>query len=346
MRGYSFYNGSPRGARESGSALQRDSVGGMRGMVFAAGLGTRLKPLTDVLPKPAVPLLNRPLASYSLERLAALGVEEVAINTHHLGEAVVRELSPHVPDGMSARFVHEPVLLGTGGGLRHAMGDGAMRDGAMAGGDEVVVMNGDILFWPDLEGAIALHRRLDAIATVVLREDPRARQLGALEIDGDGRVRRMLGKPVEVEEPLRELMFTGVHVLSARALAELPEEGCIIRKSYRRWIDSGEMVAGFVDTGSWRDLGTPAEYLRASVEMLRGQLRWPGRAGVAIDPRAGVRDARLSDVVVGAGARIDPGVQLERAIVWPDTHVGEDASDVILAPHARVFAGAPPVLRS
>lgn len=304
----------------------------MRGMVFAAGLGTRLRPLTDELPKPVVPLLNRPLASYSLERLAALGVEEVAINTHHLSEAVVRELSPHVPDGMRARFVHEAVLLGTGGGLRNAMAGVA---------DEVVVMNGDILFWPDLEGAIALHRRLDAIATVVLREDPRARQLGALEIDGEHRVRRMLGKPAEVDGRLRELMFTGVHVLSARALAELPEEGCIIRKSYRRWIDEGETVAGFVDEGSWRDLGTPAEYLRASVEMLRGELRWPGRAGVAVDPSARVHDARLSDVVVGAGARIDPGVQLERAIVWPDTHVGEDASDVILAPHARVFAGGP-----
>src|SRR5690606_19356750 len=104
------------------------------------------------------------------------------------------------------------------------------------------------------------------------------------------------------------------------------------------WIDSGETVAGFVDEGSWRDLGTPAEYLRASVQMLRGELRWPGKAGAA-DAGATVGEgARLREVVLGRGARIEPGVRLERVIVWPGTHVREDATDAILAPHARVPA--------
>lgn len=304
----------------------------MLGMVFAAGLGTRLRPLTNVLPKPAVPLLNRPLASYSLERLAALGITRVAINTHHLAEAVVAAMAPHVPSGADVRFVHEPALLGTGGGLRNAWAQ-------LGPGEPIVVMNGDILFWPDLEGALALHRELDAIATVVLRPDPRARRLGALEIDPEGRVRRLLGSP-DFDAPLRELMFTGVHVLGPRAFADLPEEGCIIRRSYRRWIDGGEVVGGFVDASPWRDLGTPAEYLRASLDLSRGDLRWPGvePLGVRIGEGAEVEGARLSEVVVGAGARIDPGVTLERVIVWPDTRVREDASDAILAPHARVAA--------
>lgn len=312
----------------------------MLGVVFAAGLGTRLRPLTEVLPKPAVPLLNRPLASFSLERLAALGIHRVALNTHHLGDAVAREVGRHVPSGMDARFVHEPALLGTGGGLRNALE-------ALGGADdEIVVMNGDILFWPDLEGALALHRKLDTMATVVLRPDPRARQLGALEIEAEGRVRRMLGKPEHVELSLRELMFTGVHVLSPRAVRDLPKEGCIIRTSYRRWIDDGEVVAGFVDESPWRDLGTPAEYLRASVELVRGELPWPsfvppGRALVGEGAVIG-EGVTPVDAVIGADARIDAGVRLERAIVWPGAHVREDAVDAIVAPHAVVRLGAAP----
>ncbi len=303
----------------------------MLGMVFAAGLGTRLRPLTDVLPKPAVPLLNRPLASYSLERLAAFGVRRVALNTHHLAQAATEALSAALPASLEARFVHEPTLLGTGGGLRNAWQ-------ALGADEPIVVMNGDILFWPDLEGALALHHSLDAIATVVLRPDPRARQLGALAIDEACRVRRLLGVP-EVDAPLRELMFTGVHVLSPRAFAGLPEEGCIIRKSYRRWIDEGEIVAGFVDESAWRDLGTPAEYLRASLDLLRGDLRWPGiaPASARLDPSATVgQGARVVESVIGAGAAIAPGVEIQRSVVWPGARVTEDARDAILAPHARV----------
>jgi mannose-1-phosphate guanylyltransferase len=212
------------------------------GVVLAAGLGTRLAPLTDRLPKPALPVLNRPLASYALARLAAVGVRSVALNAHHLPDALERALEGHVPEGMSVRFAREIELLGTGGGVRNAAR-------ALAADEVVIVMNGDILFWPDLEGALALHRSLGAIATVVLREDPRAHDLGPLGIDHEGRVRTLLGKPAGVAA--REHMFTGVHVLSVRALSELPERGCIIRTAYRRWIDEGEIVGGFVDASPW-----------------------------------------------------------------------------------------------
>jgi mannose-1-phosphate guanylyltransferase len=313
----------------------------MLGMVFAAGLGTRLRPLTERLPKPVVPLVNRPLASFSLERLAAAGVTDCAVNTHHLADEVPRALEGHAPEAMRVRFVREETLLGTGGGLRNGLR--TLVDAVGVDDDSLfLVMNGDIFFWPDLEGAIALHRRLDAVATVVLRPDPRARQLGALEVDADGRVRRLLGRPEEVAAgPLEEHMFTGVHVLSPRALSDLPEEGCVIRRAYRRWIDTGAVVGGFVDGGAWRDLGTPAEYLRAHLDLLDGALRWPGFEpppdGVLRGAGATVGEgARLSRVVLGPGARVAPGVSLERAVVWPGTTVTESARDAILAPHARV----------
>lgn len=292
----------------------------MHGMVFAAGLGTRLLPLTKKLPKPVVPLMNRPLASFALERLAAAGVTRCAVNTHHLADEVPRQLEPFVPEGLELVYVHEPELLGTGGGLRNALS-------ALGSTDEpILVMNGDIFFWPDFEEALILHERLGAMATTVLRPDPRARRLGALEVDADQRVRRILGRPEECSEPLTEHMFTGVHVLSPHALRDLPQQGCVIRTAYRRWVDDPEtVVGGFVDLGDWRDLGTPPEYLRAHLDLLDGTLRWP----TADFEGEG-------DVVVGQGAFVPNDVQLKRCVVWPNTVVEHDAVDSIVAPHARV----------
>ncbi|MCB9591642.1 MAG: NDP-sugar synthase [Sandaracinaceae bacterium] len=293
----------------------------MHGMVFAAGLGTRLRPLTDRLPKPVVPLMNRPLAAYSLERLARAGVTRCAINTHHLAEAVPEALAGHVPDSMQVVFSHEEELLGTGGGLRAALERLGPTD------EPILVMNGDIFFWPDLEAAVALHRSLGAFATMVLRRDPRAHRFGAIEVDPRGRVRRILGTPEGVEGPLKTHMFTGVHVLSPEVVAALPREGCVIRKGYQAWLAEGRVIGGFADEAPWRDLGTPAEYLRAHLDLLGGSLRWPG-----LEPGGG-------DVVLGPGATVDPGVELSRVVVWPGTHVTESARDAILAPHARVDVG-------
>src|SRR5690606_26610580 len=137
------------------------------------------------------------------------------------------------------RLLREETLLGTGGGIRNAAST-LLEDGA----ELVVVLNSDILFEPDLAGAIATHRRLGAVATMGLRSDPNATRYGAVEGDGEGRVRRLLGVPASADAALRAFMFTGVHVLSRAAFEDLPAEGCIVRASYRRWIDGGAVVAG------------------------------------------------------------------------------------------------------
>lgn len=313
----------------------------MLGMVFAAGLGTRLRPLTERLPKPVVPLMNRPLASYSLERLARAGVKRCAVNTHYLADAVPKELEGQLPEGMEVLIAREQQLLGTGGGMRNAL----LRLLEEADADEsapILVMNGDIVFWPDLEGAIALHQRSGAIATMVLREDPRAGRFGPIDIDADGRVRRLLEQP-EHEGELFRHMFTGVHVLRREAVEQLPRQGSVISGAYRGWVDDPEtVVAGFVETSPWRDLGTPAEYLRAHVDMLYGKLPWPtfdppGARLIGEGARVG-EGARIEASVVGPGAIVGPHVTLERAVIWAGAVVTENTTDAIVAPHARVDA--------
>ena len=301
----------------------------MRALLLAAGLGTRLRPLTDHLPKPAVPVLHRPLGARSLERLLALGVRSIAINTHHLGDAAERALRPLVPSELPFVRSHEDELLGTAGGVKRALALAAELDGG--GDDDAVVMNGDVIFAPDLERAIALHRSRGELATMGLRADPEAARYGAIELDGGARVRRILGRPASVEGALRALMFTGVHVLSARALRELPERGCVIRQGYIPWLERGELVVGIEEAAPWRDLGTIAEYHAANIE----RAHEPG----AVDASAEIEGAHIERCVIGAQARVAAGVHVRRCVVWPGTAVLTDASDAVIGPFGVVPAG-------
>jgi mannose-1-phosphate guanylyltransferase len=311
----------------------------MHAMVLAAGYGTRLRPLTLERAKPGVPVFNRPLACFALDAVARLGVGRAVLNTHHLGEALPEWIRPHTPPDLALRFVHEPTLLGTGGGLRNAWP--LLRDGD----DPVVVINGDILFAPDLRAVLDTHRRMGALATMVLRPDPNAARYGALDVDDEGRVRRLLGEPAW-PGPLRSLMFTGVHVLDPRAFDDLPDQGCIVRACYRRWIDRGEVVAAHVDETPWRDLGTLPSYLEAHLELLRGAVAWEGAPaapdGALVHPDAHVgAGAVLRETTVGAGAHIADGVRLTRCVVWDGARVAGDLTDAVVTREHVVAIPAP-----
>lgn len=300
-------------------------------MVFAAGRGTRLEPLTAELPKPAVPVAHVPLVAYTLAHLARARVDRIRINLHHLAERLPEALDAHVPPEVRLQYFREERLLGTGGGLRHAFEAEPPRG-------PVVVMNGDIQFAPDIDRVLAPHLRADAIATMVLREHPDPARLGAVEIDVGGRVRRLLGRPDRRDERLRAYMFTGVHVLSPRAFRCLPREGCIIRTAYRAWIDRGETVIGVVEKGPFADLGTLDAYLDANVAFAEGKaLLEPPVVAAPVHPDARLgRGARVEASVVGPGAEIAPGVHLERSVVWPGARVTRDATRSVFTPRQVV----------
>jgi mannose-1-phosphate guanylyltransferase len=311
----------------------------MRAMLFAAGLGTRLRPLTDERPKPAVPVALRPLASLALVHLAQAGAERVVVNTHHLGGALPGLLAPHAPAGLRLHYVHEETLLGTGGGLRHA--EPTLLENARD--DElVVVMNGDVIFAPDLARAVAHHRSLDAIATMVVRATPGSDGHGAVEIDAAaGLVRRLHRLPEVAPAGLLPVTFTGVHVLSRRAFEDLPTEGCIARKAYRRWIDAGERVGAVIDETPWRDLGTLREYLDGNLDLAAGTLSspyvTPGAHGSLVAPDARVAaSARVERCVIGAGSTVAADVQLTRVVVWDGVDVVRDACDTVITPRGVV----------
>lgn len=308
----------------------------MRAMLLAAGLGTRLAPMTTLLPKPAVPLLGRPLAHYAIDRLVAAGVTELAANAHHLPAEVERVVRARVPDAVVSV---ETSLLGTGGGIRAAIEQLAAASGRASGNDEpILVSNADVLFHVDLAAALRAHRAADAYATMVVRADPRAETFGPIEIDEVGRVRRILRAP-SWEGPLAVRMFTGLSILSGAAVRDLPVVGSSIQLGFQRWLARGEIVLGVDDPAPFRDLGTPAEYLAAHLDLLSGAIPWEGvqPAERWVHETARVEGAHLGRVAIGEGAVVEAGVTLDRAVVWPRVPVHSGGTDVILTGRDRLL---------
>ncbi len=307
----------------------------MHAMLLCAGLGTRLRPLTDELPKPLVPLVGRTPADFAMAHLARHGVRHVVANAHHLAALVEPALAPVARRlGQSLVVLHEPRILGTGGGLRNAI--------PHLGGGDFVVFNGDILSAPDLTAAVAHHRATGARMTMVLRDDPRAERAGVIELTADGRVPRILDEGPAHASPTRRCLFTGVYVVSSDVLPELPEEGCVVRHTLRRLLAQGARVSGVVDDGPWFDLGTPAAYAEASFALARGSLSLPGWTpppegrvvGEGVSVASGVTLG--DDVVLGDGVTVRGEGRVARCIAWPGAVVDAPCEGVIVTPSHRV----------
>lgn len=300
-----------------------------RAMLVTAGFGTRLAPLTDLLPKPAVPVGNRPVAFYALDHLARMGIREVVLNTHHLARELEVAVRATAPAALQLNFVHEPEILGTGGGVRNAW--------RPQSGETFVVMNGKLLFAPDLAAAAAQHAASGAFATMIVKWTDVGDATGVVHVDPHMNVRALPGLDAAPNGSTRRCMYTGVSLLSAAAHRELPERGCLIRDGYARWIGRGARVQAYADAAEFRDVGmSHRHYLEANVALASGRVRWPGIAAVPeiglVDVSASVEAVTLRHSVIGARARLAPGTQLERCVVWPDAQVSGRHRDAVFLP--------------
>lgn len=302
---------------------------GARAFVLAAGLGTRLRPLTDTWPKPAVPFLGAPLLRRTFAVLSRAAVARIALNTHHLPEVmaqVAREEGAR--RGLVVTTVHEPVIQGTGGGLR-----GLQR--ALPGDDVVIAWNGDILFAPDLGPLLVEHRASAAAATMLLLPMPPGRSYGVVEIDAGGRVQR-IGRPGPTPLPgCTAWHFSGVHLLSPRVFEAMSAEGPedINHDVYPRLFGEGG-VRGVVVEVPWSDLGSPATYLEAQADLLLGRVPDPlglespleGRTGRGplVEPGAQVhpRASLAPDVFVAAGVEVREGSRVRGSALLAGASVG------------------------
>jgi len=280
--------------------------------LLGAGLGTRLRPLTESLPKPLVPVWNRPLVAYAFDHLIHdLGVESFAVNTHHCPGAYADAFPGAAYRGRPILFRHEPVLLDTAGGLDN-LRDWLPRD------EPFVVYNGDILTDLPLAGAVAAHRSRGDLVTMVLRSRGDEPRVG---FDPDrGNVVDLRG--VLAPDWPHRFQFTGIYVVSPEFLDFLvPGRIESVVLPMLALLRAGGRIGGVVvDEGSWRDLGERNAYLDALGDLAAGFPRFLSGKDrpVRIAPDAvvgeGARIDRRSSI--GPGAVIGAGAVLEESVVW------------------------------
>ncbi len=233
----------------------------MRAIVLAAGLGTRLRPLTDTLPKPLLPVGGRPLIHYPLLLLKAHGITDVFINVHYCGEQVMAVIGDGHHLGMNICYSHEARILGTGGGIKQIQ--------AMARDEPLVVINGDVVADVNLTRLITFHRARKGIATLVLRENDDPTNNSLVAVDHTHRIRDIRGALIRASSPpplrLRQRMFTGIHVIEPQVVNYISGQrgGTVpysIIDAYIHMIERGERLFGYDMHGYFCDVGVPDRY--------------------------------------------------------------------------------------
>jgi NDP-sugar pyrophosphorylase family protein len=253
----------------------------MKAMILAAGLGTRLRPLTDDRPKALVEVAGRTLLEITLSRLRAFGIREVIVNVHHFAEMILEYLKANQHFGMHIEVSREDVLLDTGGGLKKAawffLRDSDPRNSA----EPFILHNVDVLSTIDLARMVQFHIEQQALASLAVQDRKSSRHLlfdGGLQLCGrrsasdqkaDGKTE--LARP---SDQLQALAFSGIHVISPRLLPMLTEDGVFsIITSYLRLAAQKEKILAFrADEYYWRDLGKPEDLLQAAKDIERKEV--------------------------------------------------------------------------
>lgn len=309
-------------------------------MILAAGLGTRLRPLTYELPKPIVPVLGRPLCSYNMEFLSMSGVRSFVMNLHARPKLIQQRVAGWTGGKIRVDYTLEPEILGTGGGIGNA--------GRYLEGGTFVTANSDTVTRFRFADALAYHRDRKAVATLVLFPDPE-RRYTPVWIDETGRIAGIGSGAAGV----RSGFYTGFQIVEPALLKEIPpgRASCIIRETYLRLVSQGAPLFGFLTSGTFREFGSPSDYLEGTLELLTESSPRKGEPasppdGVTIVPPVYIS----SGAKIAAGARIGPeaviedgavvkeGASVRRAILWPNAiaGAGDEISGAILTPNRRV----------
>jgi mannose-1-phosphate guanylyltransferase len=305
----------------------------VKAVVLVGGEGTRLRPLTQTIPKPLVDFLDRPFLDVVLEHLARYGVEEAILSSPYLEATFERFLESRRGRAPAVTWITEATPLGTAGAIANAL---PHLDGP------TFVLNGDILTDLDLAALAERHRETGAVATITITPVEDARPYGLVLTDGT-RVLEFREKP---DEPVPGAVNAGTYVLDPEALAgvEPGRSVSIEREVFPALIASGRTVSAFASDAYWLDLGTPERYLQAHADVLEGRVGgfdvgapFIGE-GAAVDLRAHLGRR----VVLGPGARVAAGAVVEDSIVQRGARVGADArvTGSILGPGSEVGAGA------
>lgn len=284
-------------------------------MILAAGLGTRLRPLTDELPKPLVPVGDRSVLAHAAAALARAGIRRVVINTHHLASAFDRDVLAHELD-MEVALSFEAKVRGTAGGVEGA--SDLLPEG------ELLVHNGDIVSDVDPTVLVAAHRAHAPLATLAVLGGQAPGQ-GRVGLDAHGFIVRL--RDARIGEEVEGADFTGAQLLSAEARALLPEHGCLVGDVYIPALLRGARLCAARAASWFSDVGTVGDYLAANRAWLAGRT-YHAAPDAEVAPRVA-----LLDTVVGGGAKVQGAGELCGCVVWPGATATAPLADAVITPH-------------
>jgi mannose-1-phosphate guanylyltransferase len=325
----------------------------MQAVILVGGEGKRLRPLTSTVPKPVVPLVDRPFISFMLEWLRQHGIDDVIMSCGFLATSVRNVLGDGSGLGIRLRFVEEPDPRGTAGALKFAE---SLLD------ERFLMLNGDVLTDIDLTAQIAQHEKTGAKATLALVPVPDPSAYGLVHLEEDHSVREFVEKPSS-DTIDSNLISAGAYVLERAVLELVPPERnvSIEREVWPALI--GEGLYGYPSDSYWLDIGTPERYLQGTFDIIEGNVETAVKARLgsdwlAIDPDAEVEGRVIPPAVLERGVRvaegahvgslavladnvsIGAGTTVERAVILNGAEIGENCTlrDCIVAAGCRVGA--------
>ncbi len=326
----------------------------MQALILVGGEGTRLRPLTVTVPKPVLPLVDRPFLVYMLEWLHRHGVDDVIMSCGFLATSVRNVLGDGSQFGVRLRFVEEPEPRGTAGALKYA--EDLLED-------RFIMLNGDVLTDIDLTAQLARHEETGAIGTLALVpvDDPTA--YGLVRTNDDHSVREFVEKPT-ADSIDTNLISAGAYVLDRRVLDLIPADRnvSIEREVWPRLVGNG--LFAYAGDADWLDIGTPERYLQATFDILEGNVKTAvterlgsdfvdvadhvEASGRIVPPALVERGCRIAEgahvgslVVLGEGVQVGEGSKIERSVVLNGTEIGPGCTlqDCIVAAGVRIGEG-------
>jgi mannose-1-phosphate guanylyltransferase len=298
----------------------------MKAMVLAAGLGTRLKPITFEIPKPMVPVLDRPVMAHIVGMLERQGFDELIANLHWFPEAI----QGYFGDRLTYR--HEEELLGTAGGVRNVSD--------FFGDDLVVVVSGDALTDLDLNALVERHRQTGGIATLTVKQVPDTREYGVVLHDAEGRINGFQEKP-DAPEALSDLGNCGIYCFSPEIFDYFPDHDPVdwAQDVFPALLDADVPFYIHEIDDYWNDVGSLDELRQGTWDALEGRLRIEATRGADLPDHVELVDGPvwvgdgcelgegvrlIGPVVIGDRARIGDGASLRESIVFPGTELDDD----------------------
>lgn len=332
----------------------------MKAIILVGGQGTRMRPLTDHLPKNIVPLCGAPFLTYQFEYLKRAGVREVALSVGYLPKDIKKVYGTGKKLGIKIHYALEKEPLGTAGAIKNSE--------KYVKGHPVVVLNGDILTDIPLTKMIAHHRKQKNIATLGLFRVPDPTAYGLVLLDKKGQIEKFLEKP-SPDQVVTDTINAGVYIFEPEVFDHIPvgQNYSAERALFPGFLAARERFGGFVWRGYWQDIGTPRKYLTTQWDVLKGTfpvhgpyqkkrkgiylgkgvkmgkgvvLKGPSYIGDGCSLGDGARISPLS--VLGPGCKIGKRATITKSLLWEKTEIGDGASldETVLGRRCRVRKGA------